>query len=292
MIPTPRESWICPNAQCREPFRAPEVRCVVCGASLGYPNVRVANTPSEVEALEARYRLARRDVEQRGCKDLLEKFEVAVQKSKAVVCRSLNIVAQLVLSDDPLYSTYYKAVDQESRRIDLSAIDNDRRATDVLMFPGYHEHIVFAALSVDGFGNRDYGRCSLVLRDMAVQGRASVFEKNSVTFCREHVIGVGRPVPPGHRATWDRRHLLAAVKVATRLDPTVKPADFPRLLLSQRSKTRESDFMEVHIYGPIHRRALEVVHLPRPRQNNDGDVAITMQIESALEEAGVKVKLH
>src|SRR5271165_3613861 len=203
---------LCPNPQCQQPVRTPEVECVVCGTFLGYPNVRVARSDFELAVLRERYLGAEEDAEKRGCGSVFRSFVDAMRTSRAVVCRSLKIAAQFVLSDDPLYSTYYKGVGRD-RRVDLAPIDDDRRATDVLLFPSYFEHIVFAALSLDGVGTKNYGNCSLVLKEMAIESRASVFEKNSVTFCREAALGVGRPLPAGHRAAWSQRHELAGVKL-------------------------------------------------------------------------------
>jgi hypothetical protein len=280
----------CPNPQCGEEIRTPEIECVVCGTFLGYPNVRVAASSSETTALSERYANAEADAAKRGCENVFQAFVGAILTSKAVICRPLKIVAQFVLSDDPLYSTYYKGVGRD-RRIDLSTVDDDRRATDVLLFPSYYDQIVFAALSLDGVGTKDYGTCSLVLKDMAVESRASVFEKNSVTFCKEAALGVGRPVPAGHRAPWADRHKLAGAKLGARLDSGTPTRSFPRILLSQSSKKGESDFVEVHIYGPIHRRALEGARLARPRPGNDADLALTIEIENALEEVGAEVKI-
>ena len=51
------------------------------------------------------------------------------------------------------------------------------------VFPSYNHEIGFAALSLDGKGVLSYGRCSLVLKSIAIARRATVFWENTVEFC-------------------------------------------------------------------------------------------------------------
>jgi hypothetical protein len=92
-------------------------------------------------------------------------------------------------------------------------IDRERLLADDLLFPGYKQEIRFGALSLDGLGVTDYGSCSIVLKNLAISDRATVFEENSLDFCRSRKLGVGSPVPPGYRSVWDERDLLGCAKL-------------------------------------------------------------------------------
>ena len=126
----------------------------------------------------------------------------------------------------------------------------------------------FGALSLDGRGAASWGECSIVLKDVAVRSRATVFEENSVYFCERRMLGVHNPVvPAGYRATWDNRHRLAAAKLEPFLQTGTIPEDFAGILLTPASKPRQEGFVEVHIYGPLHRDSIErlVIRRPKPR---------------------------
>ena len=161
-----------------------------------------------------------------------------------------------LLKDSPL-------VGVGARRPEKSVIDRERLIADDLLFPHYKDKIRFAALSSDGIGVTDYGSCSLVLKTLAISDRATVFEENSLEFCRTRGLGVGRPVPPGHRAVWEERELLGCAKLSARLNPSTPDSFFPGLLKSGK------DFIEVHIYGALHRGSLERIVLNRPPKGPD-----------------------
>ncbi len=132
------------------------------------------------------------------------------------------------------------------------------------MFPHYAKEIRFAALSLDGVGVTDYGSCSMVLRNLAISERATVFEENSLEFCRSRELGVGRSVPPGYRAVWEERDLLVCAKLVGRLSPSTTDDSFPGILKSGK------DFVEVHIYGSLHRGSIERIVVKRSAKREDG----------------------
>ncbi|MDP2997230.1 MAG: hypothetical protein Q8N47_07065 [Bryobacterales bacterium] len=120
----------------------------------------------------------------------------------------------LLSSDNELYASFYDLVGMGARRPEDTIVERQRLLTDDILFPHYRDKIRFAALSLDGRGATRWGECSLMLREMPIEDRTTVFEENSVNFALKRTLGVAKPtVPPGHRAVWDRRDQLAASKL-------------------------------------------------------------------------------
>lgn len=231
---------------------------------------------------------AKRRAESRGCLKIVERFRAAVDHSRAVLCRSLGQVLSLVSSDNELYATFYGLVRAEARLPEDTLIERERLLADDLLFPHYKDAIRFAALSLDGKGVTQYGRCSVVLADASIRRRATVFEKNSVDFCREQALGFSSPaksvrIPAGHRAIWEERGKLAAAKLESAITPATPEQGFPEILLNNDLR----DFVEVHIYGPVHRRAIAAINITGGV--HPSDEALMLEIERRAEEVLVSV---
>ena len=241
--------------------------CLVCGADAGYPNVRAALRDEEVTALQSRVKEAEEDANLRACKRVLEEFRESISESSAVINCSLGRINELLSSDNALYASYYKAVGGEARLPEDNEFDRIRQSIDTLLFPYYAENIRFGALSIDRTGISRYGNWSMVLKESAIRDRATVFEENSIMFIKRHRIVPGDPIPLGCRATWTNRSALTTAKLTKRLASTTTRSEFPKLLAD--SNNTNPDFIEVHIYGPIHRRAIEHLSGPEPRHKAD-----------------------
>ena len=231
----------CPR--CGAEVRDSERNCAVCNHDCGYPNVRAAQSREEQDALAQRHQAAEASATARGCIDVFTQFRQAVRSSRAVLCRWLSQVLQLVSNDNELYASFYQLVGMGARRPEDTVTERERLLADDLLFPHYRDQIRFAALSLDGLGAKGYGDCSLVLRDIAIRDRTTVFEENSLYFCRDRGLGVGRPVPPGYRAVWDERDQLAVAKLEPLLLPGIRSRDFPGVLLRVSGKPPREDFV-------------------------------------------------
>jgi len=244
--------------------------CPSCQADAGFPNIRAAALDEEKVALELRMIDAETSTRARGCEAVLKGYGKAVLQSRAVICRNLGVVSSLVSSDNALYNNFYKQIEAESRLPEDNPFDRGRSAVDGTLFPNYHTNICFAALSLDNVGLTRYGEYSIVLKEKMILQRASVFEENSVAFCQmKHRIIVGDSVPPGYRATWLERDRLAMAKSHSKIDLATRPEDYGGILLRRGTDPMDDDFIEVHIWGPIHRAAIERVVGPRPRTRDD-----------------------
>jgi hypothetical protein len=276
----------CPN--CGEVVHNHVRNCVVCGADVGCPNVRAANDPEEISALENRAKTAEQDAGIRGASANLKDFCQAVaDNSKAVICRPLGKINELVSSDNELYSTFYEQVSSEARLPENNIWDKSRGVADQQLFPHYPEHIRFASLSLDGKGATGYGGYCLVLKDAMIKDRATVFEANSTQFVQQQRLVAGDPFPAGYRATWSNRAMLAAAKLGGLITSATTSDEYPGILLG--SGATDGDFIEVHIYGPIHRRAIQSLSGENPR--NNADKVLLKSVRKKLTEIGASLEV-
>ena len=269
-------------------FRAHEHNCPVCDEPVGYPNVRAAEQPEELRALAQGLRAAEQSAKERGCEATLEQFRLAMQNAHAVICMPVSRAMTLVSDDSQLYGSYYNLVNAGVRRPEESDIDQERQLADSLLFSHYRDFIRFGALSLDGRGVASYGHCSIVLKEDTIRRRATVFEKNSVSFCRER--GFRPPLPLGYRASWDSRSDLAISKLAGQLSLDMAEKDFAGILIRPPIADKEPDFIEVHIYGPLHRLGIESIKIQGV--THPPDRPILMEIARVMHEDGIHVELE
>jgi len=250
---------LCSN--CGAHVRAHEKNCKSCDTFCGYPNVRKAE--DEVRELDRRYDSAVGAANGRSRGAIFAAYERALADSVAVVCRSLDQVKALLSVDSAVYTSFYRQRSSGGRRAEETPVETQREASDVRMFPSYNEDIRFAALSLDGKGALAYGDCSLVLKSIAIERRASVFWENAVEFCNRVCPEQNKPIPPGYRATWPLRAKLAAAKGEPVLDRQATLDEFSRILLDG------GRFVEVHVYGPFNRDSFDRLLIRRSSKKFD-----------------------
>ena len=262
--------------------------CASCGSDVGFPNVRLANSVEEVEALRERVRDAQASAEVRGTKVELENFGREASESRAVLNRKLHAINELFAGQNTAMSTYYKARRAGARLPEHNEWDASRDRVDSTINPhGVHEEIQFAALSLDGRGVKWYGDFGLVFEELKIAERATVFEENPFTFLEKRPLAPKEQVPPGFRASWGRRGELAMAKLHSKIDAGMTVADFPKVLVDSDSTDGESDFIEVHIYGPLHTQSFSEVTALVPE--NRADKIIWQRVKSSLEKQDIKV---
>lgn len=174
----------------------------------------------------------------------------------------------------------------EARLPEDNEWDKIRGSVDSLIFPHYREHICFGLISIDRTGISGYGY-SLVLKEMAIKDRASVFEENTILFVQRHRIVAGDPIPLGYRAPWIKRDLLAIAKLGKRLTAQTTKVEFSKLLLN--SDNTDADCIEVHIYGSIHRRAIE--HLSGHEPSRREDKVLLKSVIKKLKDIGATAEI-
>lgn len=242
--------------------------CPHCARPANYPNVYAAQASDEIAALRARYQDAKNAARAHGAETLraVEGFETEASDSRAVIARPGGELQRLSTSDSEVYATFYQWLEAGVRLPSGGKWDTLRRVTDEALFPGYREHIRFAALSLDGAGLKNYGDYFAVLRPEMIAHRATVFEENSVLFMKHRGVRMDEAhgLPRGHRATWEERGKLCVAKLADRIDAAAPPGAYSGILLRQGSTSEDDDFVEVHVWGPMTIRTLERVIPNKP----------------------------
>jgi hypothetical protein len=264
-------------------------RCHVCNTDVGFPNVRAAELAEEQTALASRLTSARVTANARGALPVLEDFgHTVAETSQAVLARPLGQLDSFVKGDNSLYISFHSQVRSGSRIPENDHWDRGRTAAESTVHPLYHEKINYAALSLDGLGVSCWGEYSIVLKEIHVARRTSVFEENPFLFCERHRVIAGRQTPFGFRASWADRGQLAMAKLVDKLRKTTEPEEYPMILLSQGTSKDDADFIECHIYGPLHRSSIERVVGPRPK--GGPDLVIWKSVVAALQMLGAIVE--
>lgn len=248
----------CPNKFCCAPL-APHLRdCVACGTEAGCPNIRAAESPDEVTALQLRYQKELSTAEQEGYVEEHALFMSALEQSRAVIGMPISRLQPLVADPHALLSTYALQLEGQSRIPVDNRFDRQRSSVEGAFFPDYYKQIRFAALSLEDVGHVAYGKCSVALKDVSIHSRASVFESPLFAFAESHKIVLGADVPVGYRASWPQRSRLAAIKFSRRIARVRTVEEMQRLLLPTSDDTL-SDCIEVHVFGSISLHSIEKI---------------------------------
>jgi hypothetical protein len=225
--------------------------------------VILASRPDELAALDERYRQSALNAATRSVTGLFQDFQAEAKLSKAVLNCSVEFAVWFFSNEDVLHASYYEQLIGGARQPAKIEYDRHRAAVDAILFGTYAREVNFAALSLDGKGLTSYGPISIQLKDVAIASRATLLEENSYAFIARHGLVPGKPPPTGYITTWDRRDILASVKVEPRLDAHTTVDAFPALLLTSTSNRRDDCYVEVHICGPFNFRAVERVLVPK-----------------------------
>ena len=156
----------------------------------------------------------------------------------------------MLSSDNELYATFYQLVEAWAPLPEDNEWDRGRSSVDSLLFPNYPQrNPVAAGFSLNGQGMVGYGGLTMVLSDVKIQTRTTVFEKNSMQFCRDHQVIAGGPVPLGFKAEWVDRGTLAAAKLHGNIGPDTTEDQFTGILMDHTGATT-ADFIEVQYPWP------------------------------------------
>lgn len=227
---------------------------------------------AEAAVLSTRADDARADAVSRGADGALGALATALDSSLAVVNVDVGFLLQLLTNEKTLCTAYAKLIAAGARAPGAPVDDRNRTAVDGIVFGSWGTEIVFAALSLDGRGLGTYGVISLELREIAISDRASVLEENSWKYVQKHRIVAGdKIVPLGFRAPWGTRREVGVAKLAEFVNATTTSAEHPRLVLSSDGRDRDKDeFIEVHIFGPFNRHAIQrIIVLEPPKDSGD-----------------------
>jgi hypothetical protein len=253
-----------PAAACNQCGFSPvdlEPHCPTCGSQRMPPNVVLASRATEQDALIARVEDSLVGRPPDSVANVLS-FGGAVRGSVAVVNVSVRRAIDFVESNTLLYATYAGLMEAGARLPAPDVDDARRRSVEAILFGSYGEAMRYAALSLTGAGLDSYGPIAMVLRDQAIAQRASLLEENSFDFVERHKLRPGTAIPAGFRSPWVTRHQLAMAKCASEIDATTSEIEHPSLLCRSSRDRRTDKFIEVFIFGPFGRGAIERLVLP------------------------------
>ena len=258
-----------------------------CGELIGYPNVRKARAPDELEALNKRVQDAINTATSLGSFGPLQQFSDAVDSdSVAVVARDLGTLDALSRSENSYYISYHRQVRSGARTPQENDWDRVRNQVDEALFANYSDNIIFASLALDDVGDTHYGQIFVTLKNAMIAARASVFESNSLEFARSREFRLAATIPPGHRAEWAARNNLAVAKLHQQITPTTVEAEFPGILFNTAGA--EADFIEVHVFGRIGLNSISRVTGVTPMTTEDK--ALWNVVKRRLATRGVTVQ--
>jgi len=184
-----------------------------------------------------------------------------------------------------LFRTYYELLESGDRVPLDNEFDQARLAVDATFFPYFYQKVNFAALSGDGRGLESYGDVHFTFKDSSISHRTTVFEENTLVFCRKHKVIVGQPPPEGFLSTWENRGKVAVAKLAKKLDKTTNEREFSSILVLQTGKTDADEFIECHIFGKLTVSNIESFRSKKPKHK--ADKLLAKRIRRKLKDLGV-----
>jgi hypothetical protein len=234
----------CPDCHEPIPYFASHCRC---GTFIGFPNRRAAE--AEHAELAQRSADAITDATRRGASALLAELNRQVEQSLPVIAMYFEACDDILR--DRKYLNYHKQVEFGMRPPATIVNHGDRAMVGERLFPNYSAHIQYAALSPSGAGLATYGPVAVrwLVTPTYLGRRISLLEENSFTFFEKHGLGTLHvPVPPGWRATWEDRSILASAKIGSRLTSATAADDIADMVLHIGATRQDDNFIEVHIY--------------------------------------------
>jgi hypothetical protein len=164
------------------------------------------------------------------------------------------------------YRNYHQRIESGERAPAEAESHSDREMVGAKLYPAFHPHIQYAALSPDGRGLKNYGAVALrwQVTPFYLERRISLLDENSFTFFERYNLGALRtPIPPGHQSVWADRTKLTIAKLAARLNSATSESSLPMLLLHSAGNRDDDDFLEVAIYaeGGLDTKDVDLVSL-------------------------------
>lgn len=237
-------------SKCGAPQYTISLECASCGTNLGFPNVRIANLPNEVKALDIRVQNSVENAQANGIFDEFSNLMDAVdQHSKVIVSMPVEIALNFVTDINVQYVNYERLVGAGARNSSGFANDAQRRVVAGALFANFGEKIVYGALSLNERGLSTYGDIFCVLKAVAVDERTSFLSTNSYEFIDKYG---NSNHPEGYRSDWPNRAKLVGTKLEEngliRKRQSIK--DWEQIMLVCDGKNRDRDeFIEAHIFG-------------------------------------------
>lgn len=249
-------------SECKATLHYAEERCPRCHHAVDPPNRRKAMRVHELEALNTRYASAMAMARSNGLSCIADMFQKRVKHSRAIINVTITFLSQFISQFDALYSSYNSLTTAKVRKLAQEIHHRMRTEVEAKLFPGYGNKIIYAAVYLDGKGLYSYGAYGMLVHQLVLEKRASVLEENSFTMIERLKPGPGMDIPPGHRAIWQYRDLLAVAKLTPSMSATLTEEQFTQLLLKCDGDRHTDEFMEVHIFGELDLQCFDGIVAP------------------------------
>lgn len=272
----------CPHCNAELPTSVD--RCVTCDKQVDPPNVRSVNQPPERNSLNERVQQVLAKAKDTHRLPAVTRFRNHVERSgRVVIAISYEVAAAFTKSPTSIYSNYELLVAAEGRVPANRADDTMRCVVGGWLFGSFAHHIRYGMLSTTPTGLPTYGDIFFNLKSSAISHRTTFSEWNSYTFA-SRIANQLTPPPPGHQSSCSTRADLAVAKLGDRIAKDQTEADMDELIAFRGKSRNEDDFIEAHIYGPIHQSAIETIEsLNQPHSTAArNDVAILREQHSRL----------
>lgn len=269
--------------KCGAPQYNINLECASCGTNLGFPNVRIANLPDEVKALDIRAQNSVENAQANGIYDeFLNLTDAVEQHSKVIVSMPAEIALNIVTNINTQFVNYERLVGAGALNPAEFANDAHRRVVAGALFANFGEQIVYGALSLSERGLSTYGDIYCVLKAVAIDERTSFLNTNSYEFIEKYG---NSDHPEGYRSDWPNRAKLVGTKLeenaSIRKGQSIK--DWEKILLVCDGKNRDRDeFIEAHIFGSFNVFSIEkmVAATPIDKKKKDMVNAVIEGFES------------
>lgn len=256
-----------PCSSCSAPIDINSVVCEHCGTASPQPiTVKRALLASEVEALSKRYDAAKSALEVKGLWEEIGAFEKIVdEEGHAVINLNFTFLWDWLMHGSKEYQGYRRSVLDGSINRSKFENDRDRSVVESILF-GTAVDIIYAALSLDGFGLKSYGPISVVLKTSAIEARTSLLEMNSYKFvdiAEKKGWTRREPLPQGSFAPWVHKEKLALVKCHDMLTKHCSVKQASSMILYSNGERSTDEFLELYIYGKLASSVVEKIKLPK-----------------------------
>lgn len=254
------DSERCPN--CKEQANSQSRNCLTCQFDLGAPNVRAAKRPQEKRVLSTKYQRVHNHCNKAGTTNELALLERIInEESKVVVAMPPLAARSFLTSTSGLHATYEQQVNAGIRAPANAKDDSARNAVGSVLFGSYNSDIHYGLLSLDGRSLKSYGTVFLSLKTVAVKDRVSFLTENSFLLVVSLKTAIRGEIEPGHRACWEDRATLTAIKLGERLQPGHNKHDFAAFLVKDGATREEDSCVEAHIFSTFTPASIDNINI-------------------------------
>lgn len=222
--------------------------CDHCTGQNDSPNVRLAKSPTEVSALDAKYTsvfsgLSRED------EKTIRKVEACVRtEQKVAVARSALEIAKFLATPNALYQTYHQQVFSSGKYAGTGPIDSRRIAFENAALPNLADQTVFGSLSIADQGQPNFGNTTMILSADACEPRTSFFWGNPYVLSQQMGLTLVEVFPEGFRSTWEDAFKLVVCKHHKEINGNALSVKNCHEMINRSSSDGDPDYIEAHYW--------------------------------------------